>query len=148
MFSLKYISTFEGLGSFMACSILPSVNTSSLGMYYIFGNCTYILPLLNQSRSCLVILSTFSLIRPTFHIRDRFMSVHYPRGPKDRKEDLDVDWYQGECPLWLNRFGKPVGRVNMTLFREISGVEDAVTIDFRRIYTSELASSKSSVSVA
>ena len=61
--------------------------------------------------------------------------------------DAGPGWFKGNTTVWLSKYGKPIDRVDTSLFREISGVEDAVAGDFRKLYVTDLRNSKNQVSI-
>lgn len=71
--------------------------------------------------------------------------MNFPRGPKDRKEDLPEDWFREETTLFLTRNGNPYGKVNLDHFAQVSVVEDPKPGDFRKIHASTLANNKNQV---
>ena len=73
------------------------------------------------------------------------MSRNLPKGPRDRERDLASDWFKGNTTVWLTKFGKPIDRVDTSLFREISGVMDTVAGAFRKLYCTDLVNSKKQV---
>ena len=71
------------------------------------------------------------------------MFVKYPLGPRNRKSDLEPNWYQN-VSIFLTSVGTPVQRVNLEDFSLICGVA-VVPGDMRKKFTTELANHSNQV---
>lgn len=75
-------------------------------------------------------------------VRDRFFSHKQPTVPRNKKADLDNNWFQGSTVFFLTTSGTPVKRVNLEDFSQICGV--SVTAgDLRKLFTTEIKHHKS-----
>lgn len=77
-------------------------------------------------------------------IRDRYLSHHFPKGPKNRKNDLNPDWFKGNTPFFLTQNGTPFGRVEFDEFSKFIGTK-VTHKDLRKIYTTDIKYNKSQV---
>ena len=71
--------------------------------------------------------------------RDRYFKTLLPKGPRGRKEDHAEDWFRGQTPVFLSKWGLPLQSVNMDYFSTITDIPGVVAGDFRKIATTRLA---------